>query len=48
MNIVKEYSNEKTKIRIHDDYIDKNEQKNIKEMVISLVLNQLKNSNTLL
>ena len=31
MNIVKEYSDEKTKIRIHDDYIDTNEQKELKK-----------------
>jgi hypothetical protein len=48
MNIVKEYSNEKTKIRIHDDYIDTNEEKKIKEIIISLMISQLKNDKTLL
>lgn len=42
MNIVKEYEIDKTKIRIHDDYISK-EEKNTKEMLVSLVINYLKN-----
>ncbi len=41
MNIVKEYIDEKTKIRIHDDYISE-DSKNTKEMLISLVINYLK------
>ncbi len=48
MNIVKEYLDEKTKIRIHDDYIDTKEQKEIKEILISLMVNHLKNKDILL
>ena len=43
MNVVKEYYDEKTKIRIHDDYI--NDKKETKELIISLVVNFLKNKN---
>lgn len=43
MNVVKEYSEGKTKIRIHDDYVSENS-KNTKEMIIGLVINYLKNS----
>lgn len=42
MNVVKEYVSEKTKIRIHDDYISE-DNKNTKEMLVSLVINFLKN-----
>ncbi len=42
MNVVKEYVNDKTIIRIHDDYISQ-ESKDTKEMLISLVINYLKN-----
>ncbi|MGN1311632.1 MAG: hypothetical protein ACI4U4_01305 [Bacilli bacterium] len=42
MNVVKEYVDEKTKIRIHDDYISE-DSKDTKEMLISLVINYLKN-----
>lgn len=42
MNVVKEYEIDRTKIRIHDDYISK-ECKNTKEMLISLAINYLKN-----
>lgn len=42
MNVVKEYVNDKTKIRIHDDYISQ-DSKDTKEMIISLVINYLKN-----
>ena len=42
MSTVKEYINEKTKIRIHNDYISK-DGKNTKEMLVSLVINYLKN-----
>lgn len=42
MSTVKEYINEKTKIRIHDDYISQ-EHKKTKEMLISLIINYLKN-----
>lgn len=43
MNVVKEYYDEKTKIRIHDDYIK--DKKETKELIISLVVNFLKNKN---
>lgn len=42
--IIKEYENEKTKIRIHDDFVDKNEEKKIRETIISLMINFLKNN----
>ena len=42
MNVVKEYVNDKTKIRIHDDYISQ-DSKATKEMLISLAINYLKN-----
>lgn len=42
MNVVKEYVNDKTKIRIHDDYISQ-KSKETKEMLVSLVINYLKN-----
>lgn len=41
MNVVKEYEIDKTKIRIHDDYISQ-ESKDTKEMLVSLVINYLK------
>ena len=42
MNVVKEYIDDKTKIRIHDDYISK-ENKETKELIISIVIEYLKN-----
>lgn len=42
MNIVKEYTLDKTKIRIHNDFISQ-ESKDTKEMIISIVMNYLKN-----
>lgn len=42
--IIKEYENEKTKVRIHDDFVDKNEEKKIREILISLMINFLKNN----
>ena len=42
MNVVKEYVNDKTKIRIYDDYISQ-DNKDTKEMLVSLVINYLKN-----
>lgn len=42
MNVIKEYEIDKTKIRIHDDYISQ-DSKNTKEMLVSLVINYLKN-----
>lgn len=42
MNVVKEYINDKTKIRIHDDYI-RQENKETKEIIISIVIEYLKN-----
>lgn len=44
MNVIKEYEIDKTKIRIHDDYISQ-DSKNTKEMLVSLVINYLKNKN---
>lgn len=44
MKIIKEYNSEQTKIRIHDDYLQSDEQNiNTKEVIISLVLNYLNN-----
>lgn len=43
MNVVKEYFIAKTKIRIHDDFINNAEQKEIKELLVSLAIEQLKN-----
>lgn len=43
MNVVKEYMDEKTKIRIHKDYVDTNEQKEAKEIIISIMINFLRN-----
>lgn len=41
--IIKEYVDEATKIRIHDDYISiKEEEKEIKETIISLILKKIK------
>lgn len=45
MNVVKEYVIDKTKVRIHDDYISQ-ENKDTKEMLVSLVINYLKTINT--
>lgn len=45
MNVVKEYYDEKTKIRIHDDYIKDKDKKETKELIISLVVNFLKDKN---
>ena len=42
MNVIKEYEIDKTKIRIHDDYISQ-DSKNTKEMIVSIVINYLKN-----
>ena len=42
MKGIKEYVNDKNKIRIHDDYISQ-ENKDTKEMLVSLVINYLKN-----
>lgn len=44
MNVVKEYVYNKTKIRIHNDYISQ-ESKEVKEMLISLVINHIKKQN---
>lgn len=43
MSVVKEYYNEKTQIRIHDDYINEKDKKETKELIISLAVNFLKN-----
>ena len=42
MNVVKEYIDDKTKIRIHDDYISQ-KNKETKEIIISIVIEYLKN-----
>lgn len=42
MNVIKEYEIDKTKIRIHDDYISQ-DNKDTKEMLVSLAINYLKN-----
>lgn len=41
--IIKEYVDESTKIRIHDDYISiEKEEKEIKETIISLILKKIR------
>ncbi len=42
MKVVKEYIDDKTKIRIHDDYISQ-EKKETKEIIISIVIEYFKN-----
>lgn len=44
MGIVKEYVESKTKIRIHDDFIETEDKRRVKEIVMSLVINQIKNN----
>ncbi len=44
MQVVKEYVKDRTKIRIHDDYITK-ESKETKELIVNLVIDYLKNKN---
>lgn len=46
MQVVKEYLDGKTKIRIHSDYIETKEQQVFKEIIISLVINFLKNQDS--
>lgn len=46
MQVVKEYLDGKTKIRIHSDYIEAKEQQVFKEIIISLVINFLKNQDS--
>lgn len=41
--MIKEYLSDKTKIRIHDDYINSKDNKEIKEIIISMMINYLKN-----
>ena len=45
MGIVKEYIENKTKIRIHDDFVGTQHEKRIKEIVMSLVINKIKKNN---
>ena len=45
MGIVKEYIENKTKIRIHDDFVGTEDEKRIKEIVMSLVINKIKKNN---
>lgn len=44
MSLVKEFFLDKTKIRIHNDYI-KDEEKIVKETIISLMINCLEKKN---
>ena len=44
MSVVKEYKNDNTMIRIHDDYINTDEKNKAKEIIISLIINLLKNN----
>ena len=45
MSVVKEYKNGNTMIKIHDDYINTDEKNKAKEIIISLIINLLKNNN---
>ena len=45
MSVVKEYKNDNTMIRIHDDHINTDEKNKAKEIIISLIINLLKNNN---
>ena len=45
MSVVKEYKNNNTMIRIHDDYINTDEKNKAREIIISLMINFLKNNN---
>ena len=44
MSVVKEFTDEKAKIRIHNDYIDK-KGKEAKEMLICLVIDYVRSKN---
>ena len=46
MGIVKEYMENKTKIRIHDDFVGTEDEKRVKEIVMSLVINKIKKNNS--
>lgn len=39
MSIIKEYINEGTRIRIHDDYIHSIDKSTIKEFLINIIMN---------
>lgn len=45
MSVVKEYLKDKTKIRIHDDFVGTEDEKRVKEIVMSLVINKIKKNN---
>lgn len=45
MSVVKEFTEENTTIRIHNDYINTDEQNKTNEIIISLIINTLKNKN---
>ena len=45
MNVVKEFNKQGTEIRIHDDYIGKENDKNIRELLLSLIVNKINNKN---
>lgn len=43
MSVVKEYFNDKTKIKIHNDFINPDEKDIIKEIIISMMIENIKN-----
>ena len=45
MSVVKEFTEENTTIRIHNDYINTDEKNKAREIIISLMINFLKNNN---
>lgn len=44
MSVVKEYKDENTKIRIHNDFINTDEKNKSKEIIISLMISFLRNN----
>ena len=45
MNVVKEFNKQGTEIRIHDYFIGKENDKNIREILLSLIVNKINNKN---
>ncbi len=43
MSVVKEYLDDKTKIKIHNDFINTEEKDTIKEIIISMMIENIKN-----
>lgn len=43
MSVVKEYFEDKTKIKIHNDFINTEEKDTIKEIIISMMIENIKN-----